>query len=84
MSDSLPSWLDPKKLNLVYNKTDMVEEYVEGGRDYVLHTRNVLASKGIEMTPDEISDIAEELIMYYYILMDNFEDVEHLLEDWDV
>jgi len=78
----LPDWIDRAKLNLVYNKQEMVEKYVEGGDSYVLHVRNTLATKGIEMTPKEIKDIADELIMYYYILMDNFEDVEHLLEEW--
>jgi hypothetical protein len=79
----LPDWIDRGKLNLVYNKQEMVEKYVDGGDSYVLHVRNTLATKGIEMTPKEIKDIADELIMYYYILMDNFEDVEHLLEEWD-
>ena len=78
----LPDWIDPGKLNLVYNKQEMVEKYIDGGDPYILKTRNVLAQKGIEMTPDEIRSIADELIMYYYILMDDFESVEHLLEDW--
>jgi len=62
----LPDWIDRAKLNLVYNKQEMVEKYVEGGDSYVLHVRNTLATKGIEMTPKEIKDIADELIMYYY------------------
>jgi len=83
MGQEVPEWIDTKLLNLVYNKQDMVEQYINGGDKYILYVRNTLASKGIEMTPCQIKDVSDELITYYYILMDNFDQVEHLLEDWD-
>jgi len=83
MGQEMPEWIDTKLLNLVYNKQDMVEQYIDGGDEYILYVRNALASKGIEMTPHQIKDVSDELITYYYILMDNFDQVEHLLEDWD-
>ena len=83
MGQEVPEWIDTKLLNLVYNKQDMVEQYIDGGDEYILYVGNTLASKGIEMTPHQIKDASDELITYYYILMDNFDQVEHLLEDWD-